>query len=61
MLERKIGCFGPQRGWPPWATRQMTNDDRSFTLPIIVSKNLFRQVFVVPNSCFQLQVSHCYS
>ena len=45
----------------PWATQQMTNVGRSFTVPITVSKNLFQKVFLVHNSCFQLQVNHCYS
>ena len=44
MLECKIGCLGPQRGWLPWATQQM---------PITV-KNLFRKVSVVHNYCFQI-------
>ena len=38
MLEWKIGCLGPQRGRLPWATQQMTNDGRSFALPITVKK-----------------------
>ena len=61
MLECKIECLEPQRGRLPWATQQMTNDGRSFALPITVSKNLFRKVSIVHNSCFQLQVNHCYS
>ena len=40
MLECKIGCLGPQRGRLPWATQEMTNDGRSFALPITV-KNMF--------------------
>ena len=55
MLEYRIGCLGPQRGRLPWDTQQMTNDGRSFALPITV-KNLFRKVPAVHNSCFQLQV-----
>ena len=34
MLECKIGRLGPQRGWLPWATQQMTNDGRSLAVPI---------------------------
>ena len=40
MLECKIGCLRPLRGRLPWATRQMTNDDRSFALPITVKKSI---------------------
>ena len=61
MLECKFGCLGPQRGRLPWATQQMTNDGRSFALPITVKKICFCKVSVVHNSSFQLQVSHCYS
>ena len=40
MLEWKIGCLGPQRGRLRWATQQMTNDGRSFALPITVKKSV---------------------
>ena len=40
MLECKIGCLGPQRGRLPWATQQMTNDGRSFVLPITIKKSV---------------------
>ena len=40
MLECKIGCLRPQRGRLPWATQQMTNDGRSFALPITVKKSV---------------------
>ena len=26
--------------WAPWATQQMTNDSRSFTLPITIKKSV---------------------
>ena len=41
MLEGKIGCLGPQRDQLPWFTQKMTNNGRSFVLPITVSKNRF--------------------
>ena len=44
MLECKIGCLGPQRGQLPWATQQMTNDDRSFALPITVKKSVSKGI-----------------
>ena len=40
MLECKLGWLGPQRGRLSWATQQMTNDRRSFTLPITVKKSV---------------------
>ena len=40
MLQRKIGCLGPQCGRLPWATEQMTNDGRSFALSITVKKSV---------------------
>ena len=40
MLECKIACLGPQRDWLPWTTQQMTNDSRSFALPITVKKSV---------------------
>ena len=40
MLECKIGYLEPQRGRLPWATQQMTNDGRSFALPITVKKSV---------------------
>ena len=43
MLECKIGCLGPQRGLLlPWATQQMTNNGRSFALPITVKKSVLK-------------------
>ena len=39
MLECKIGCLGPQSGRLPCATQQMTNDGRSFALPITGKKS----------------------
>ena len=41
--ECKIGCLGPQRGPLPWAAEQITNDGRSFALPISVEKNCFER------------------
>ena len=38
MLECKIGCLEPQCGRLPWATQQITNDGRSFALPITVKQ-----------------------
>ena len=40
MLECKIGYLGPKRGRLPWATQQMTNDIRSFALPITVKQSV---------------------
>ena len=50
MLESKIECLGPQRGglhwakeytvFSAWATKQTTNDGRSFALPITVKKSV---------------------
>ena len=40
MLECKIGCLGPQRGQLPSTTQQMTNNGRSFALPITVRKSV---------------------
>ena len=40
MLEGKFGCLRPQRGRLPWATQQMTNDGRSFALPVTVKKSV---------------------
>ena len=40
MLESETGCLGPERGRLPWATQQMTNDGRSFALPITVKKSV---------------------
>ena len=42
MLECKIGCLGSQRGRLPCATQQMTNDGRSFALPITVKKYVLK-------------------
>ena len=39
MLGCKIGYIGTQRG-RLWATQQMTNDGRSFALPITVKKSV---------------------
>ena len=40
MLECKIGCLGPQRGRLPWDIQQLTNDGRSFALPITLKKSV---------------------
>ena len=40
MLECKIGCLGLQRVRLPWSTQQMTNDGRSFALPITFKKSV---------------------
>ena len=42
MLECKIGCLGPQHDRLPWATQQMTNDYRSFALPITDKKSVLK-------------------
>ena len=42
MLECKIENLGPQRGWLPWATQQMTNDGQNFALRITVKKSLLK-------------------
>ena len=60
MLECKIGCLGPQRGRLRWATQQIMNDGWSFACRLM-SKNLSRKFSVVYDSCFELQVSLCYS
>ena len=41
----------PQRGRLPWATQQMTNDGRSFALPITLKKSVskgFCSAFLFP-------------
>ena len=42
MLECKIGSLGSSlgRGRLLWATQQMSNDGRSFALPITVKKSV---------------------
>ena len=42
MLGCKIGCLGPQRSRLSWATQQMTNDGRSFALPITVKRSILK-------------------
>ena len=39
MLEYKIASLGPQRRRLPWATQHVTNDGRSFALPITAKKS----------------------
>ena len=36
----KVGCLGTQGGRLSWAIQQMTDDGRSFALPITVKKSV---------------------
>ena len=45
MLECTIGCLGPRRGRLLWDTQQMTNDGRSFALPITGKKSISKTFY----------------